>query len=225
MVHFHENKICLGSETVAEQLRSTRQAKNLKLESIAQKLNINYKYLEALEKGNFEKLPKGVYGKNFLREYSLFLGLDYKELEKIFKQELETNQETTQQKLFSRQRAKACYFLATPKIIKIIIIATVVIACLIYLGVAIKQLVSPPDLFIESPQENLITKEKTINIIGIVETESQVIINGDHVLVDEGGRFSKEINLKNGINIITITARKKYGRENTIKRQILVKDE
>ena len=71
---FKSNKIYLDSETVSEQLRSSRQAKKLKLSFIAKKLNINEKYLAALEKGEYKELPHGVYGKNFLREYALFLG-------------------------------------------------------------------------------------------------------------------------------------------------------
>lgn len=221
---FKSNKIFLDIETVAEQFRSVRQEKELKIEEVAKRLNINKKYLEALEKGNFNELPTGVYGKNFLREYSLFLGLDYKELDKIFQKELSTEKKLLQKDLFSRQVAHIRYFLATPKIIKNIIIASVVIICFIYLGVAIKDATSPPALFIESPLENIIINDRTINIIGATEAEAQILVNGQHVLSDTEGNFFKKIDLKNGINIITITAKKKYGRENTIKRQILVKN-
>lgn len=225
MRDFKHNKIFLDSETVAEQLRSARQAKKLKLDSISGKLNINIKYLEALEKGNFEKLPTGVYGKNFLREYSIFLGLNYKEIEKIFQKELDVIKKSPAKELFSRQVARAQYFLATPKIIKNIIILIVVLACFAYLGFAIKKFTSPPALVVENPNKNLVITEKTINVIGETEAESQVMINGNYVLSDTEGNFTKKINLKKGINIITITSKKKYGRENTIIRQILVKEE
>jgi transcriptional regulator with XRE-family HTH domain len=222
---FQSNKIFLDSETVAEQLRSARQSKGLKIEDVAQKLNISKKYLEALEKGNLNELPTGVYGKNFLREYSLFLGLDYNELINTYQKELDIGGKSPQKELFSRQVAKVRYFLTTPKIIKNFIIAIVVIVCFAYLGFAIKKIISPPYLFVENPYENLITNDKTISINGIAEAESQILINGKHVLSDATGRFAETVNLKDGINIITITAKKKYGRENTVNRQILVKEE
>ena len=40
MKFFKSNKIYLDSETVAEQLRSARQTKNLKLEAVAKKINV-----------------------------------------------------------------------------------------------------------------------------------------------------------------------------------------
>ena len=73
MNSFFANKIITNADTIAEQLRQARLSKNVKLEDAANELGINRTYLEALEKGNFNKLPKGVYGKNFLREYALYL--------------------------------------------------------------------------------------------------------------------------------------------------------
>ncbi len=224
MNQFKSNKIFLDSETIAEQLRSTRQEKKLKIEDISRKLNISKKYLEALEKGKFNELPTGVYGKNFLREYSTFLGLNYSEIEKIFNKEIDVEKKAHHKELFSRQVAKIRYFLAAPKIIKNLIIAVVIITCFSYLGVAMKKIVAPPNLIVENPYEKIITSDKSIDIIGITEAETQVSINGDSVFSDINGRFTEKINLKTGVNIITITAQKKYGQKNTIERQILVKD-
>lgn len=225
MTSFKSNKIFLDSETVAEQLRNARQNKDIKLEDASKKLNINHKHLEALEKGDLNNLPSGVYGKNFLREYAIFLGLNYKDLFKLFEKELNIKQKEDESKIFSRQITKARHFLATPKIIKNIIIALIVLSCFLYLGYAIKNIVSPPNLIINTPQENTITNKKMIRIEGSTEKEAQIMINGESVLSDVEGYFNKEIDLKNGINIITITSKKKYSKENTIQRQILVKDD
>ncbi|MCK4553587.1 helix-turn-helix domain-containing protein [Candidatus Parcubacteria bacterium] len=223
MTNFKSNNISLGVESVAEQLSKARQEKKLKLKDIAKKLNINYKYLKALEKGEYNKLPTGVYGKNFLREYAFFLGLDYNELVKIFKQEKGIYQNPGQQKLFSKQIVKRHYFLAVPKIVKISIIIAVTVIFFIYLGFSLKEIISPPNLFIYSPIENFTTEKKSIQVSGETEAEAQVIINGEQILSDAAGRFFKIVNLKNGINIITITACKKYGRDSTVVRQVLVK--
>lgn len=224
MKQFKSKKIFLDSETVAEQLRSARQKRGLKIEAVAKELSINKKYLEALEKGNFNKVPAGAYSKNFLKEYCLFLGINRDEIIEIFQKELDAGKRAPQKELFSKQVAKARYFIAAPKIIKNLILAIIIIACLTYLGMAVKKITAPPFLSIDSPGNNFVTNNKNLNIIGLTEAESEILINGKNISSDSSGKFSEEINLKEGINIITITAKKKYSRENTIIRQILVKE-
>lgn len=222
MNSFTVNKIFFDAETVAEQLRSARQQKGLKLEKVAKDLGINFKYLEALERGQFERLPSGVYGKNFLREYALALGLDYRPLLKMFEAEVALSQKKQQQELFSKQVVKARDLWVTPKIAKSIIVLAAVAVCLTYLTYRLDKIVSPPDLVIESPIDNLTTKEHSIEVRGTVEPETELVINGEAIISDVGGSFSKSVDLKAGVNTIVITAEKKYGRNKTIKRQILV---
>jgi cytoskeletal protein RodZ len=224
MKFFKTNKIYLDSETVSEQLRSARQAKNLKLKEVSKKLNIGEKYLTALEKGEYEKLPHGVYGKNFLREYAVFLGLDYKKLALDFEAEINILEPKRQKEIFSKQVIKKRYLLAMPKIIRNILISLIILICFIYLGYRINKIISPPLLIIDNPELNLITDQTSILVSGKTETEANLIINGETALSDKSGNFSKLISLKNGLNIITITANKKYGRNNTIIRQVLVKN-
>jgi len=100
----------------------------------------------------------------------------------------------------------------------------VVIACFIYLGGAVIKIITPPKLSIISPDDNIIINNKIINVIGITDAETQIIINDEIVLSDNQGNFSKIINLKEGINIIKVTAKKKYGRESTAERKILIRD-
>lgn len=220
---FKTNKIFLDSETVAEQLRSARQSKNLKLKKVAKELNINYKYLKALEKGEYEKLPEGIYGKSFFREYVLFLGLNYNELVKTYLIEKSIFEPGGQKQLFSKQIVKSKYFWAIPKIIKNIIIASIIAICFLYLGYRLNKVITPPTLFIDNPPEFLITKEYSVQISGKTESEAKVVINNEPILSDANGNFAKVVNLKNGINTINITAYKKYSKSNTVIRQILVK--
>ena len=221
---FQSNKIYLDGETVSEQLRKSRQSKKLKLSLIAKKLNINEKYLEALEKGEYEKLPHGVYGKNFLREYALFLGLDYKKLAQDYDIEINILEPKRQKELFSKQVIKKRYFLAMPKILKNILIFLIICVCFIYLGYRVNKIISPPMLIIDSPLANITTDQNSLQVTGRTEAEAGLIINGQSVLTDKSGGFSQTISLKNGINIITITANKQHSRSNTVIRQVLVKE-
>ncbi len=222
MPFFKTNKIFLESQTVAEQLRRARQEKKLKLNYVAKKLNINYKYLKALEKAEYDKLPAGVYGKNFLREYAVFLGLDYNQLAKTYEQEKNIFAPSQTKDFFSKQVAKGYLFWKVPKTIRIVIIAAVVLIFFIYLAVRLNLIISAPALFIYNPPDNLITKKQSLEINGITEPEANITINGQAILSDAQGNFSKVVNLKSGLNQINITALKKYGRKNIIIKQVLL---
>lgn len=224
MINFRWNKIQLNSESASEQLRCARQAKKIKLEDAAKKLNIHYKYLQALENGNYKELPSGVYGKNFLREYASYLDLDIDEILKMFAAETDSDAASGRRELFSKQVVKSRHFIAAPKIIKNAIIILIALICFSYLGYRLGKVITPPVLSVYSPAENIITEKHNLQIAGSSENEASIIINGELVLSDKDGQFNKTINLKNGINTITITASKKYGRDNTIVRQVLVKN-
>jgi len=220
---FTFNKIHLDSETAAEQLRSARQAKNLKLENVAKKININIKYLRALETGNYDKLPSGTYGKNFLREYSLFLGLNYEMMLKMFESEIAINRDKVES-IFSKQVIKKRYLWAMPRLFRNIIIVFFIAICLFYLNFYLRNIGAKPGLEIFNPIDNLVTEEKTVNVSGLADIGTNIKINGEAVLADSSGNFNKIINLNKGINIINITAQKKYGQSSQVVRQVLVKE-
>jgi transcriptional regulator with XRE-family HTH domain len=216
-----------ASEVVAEQLYQRRLEKGLKLAEVATKINIKREYLEALEKGEYNKLPAGVYGKNFLKEYAIFLGLDYKRLVKDFQSEKIISPEEKNEGVFPRQIVKKHNFLIFPKIVKNFIIIAVTLVCLFYLGFCLKKIISPPMLEVTEPQDNQLINENFVNVLGKTEAEAEIAINGELITLEQGESesiFTKKVNLKTGLNIIIITARKKYGREVTIKRQILVNE-
>lgn len=219
---FKTNKIFLNKETVAEQLRSTRQAKGCNLGTAAKELKINFEYLQALETGDFAKLPKGIYSLNFLREYAEFLELDYGKLRQKFLSEQEVYQSQKQQKLFSRQIVKKKYFLEVPRFIKGMLLVLVALVCLLYIVWLLKNVFVPPSLEVLSPKQNLVTTDTVILVSGNTEPETEVLINQGQIMVDDNGRFEKEINLKQGINSIVITAQR-GNKDSTIVREVLVK--
>jgi transcriptional regulator with XRE-family HTH domain len=59
----------------AEELKEIRKSKDLTLQQVAVKTKIDYKFLEAMEEGDFEFLPE-LYVRAFLREYIRILGAD-----------------------------------------------------------------------------------------------------------------------------------------------------
>jgi len=218
MATFIPKKLPL-EETVGEKLRQARSYKNLKIEDAAKKLNIRSEYLSALEEESFEKLPAGLYGKNFLKEYAKFLGLKPRDLLKNWQ---EASNNGSDPDPFSQKIVKKNKFIIFPKIIRNFLIIMAILICFLYLVFYFKKIVFPPDLVITQPDKNLLIKDSSIVVSGQTEKEAEVKINGAVVLNNQDGYFSQNVNLKKGLNNITITAQKKYSREKTIIRQILV---
>jgi cytoskeletal protein RodZ len=64
------------SESVGEKLRQARQERQLKLEQVARGTHLRLHYLEAMEAGEFDRLPSRAHARGFLRAYASFLDLD-----------------------------------------------------------------------------------------------------------------------------------------------------
>lgn len=220
-----KEKIVSEKDAIASLLKTTRHEKKLKLKKIAIALNINIKYLRALEAGKLQRLPEGVYGKNYLKEYAIHLGLDHIELSKLFDEDKKNSLSKERSDIFSKQIIKGRSFLIMPKIIKNFLIAAVILICFLYLGVYINRIVSPPKIEIYEPIDNYIINNNYLNVIGISEKETQITINGELILLEEDGQFVKRIDLKSGVNTIIIRAKKKYSKEIIIRKQVVFENE
>ncbi|HKB72197.1 MAG TPA: RodZ domain-containing protein [Thermoanaerobaculia bacterium] len=63
-----------------EELKRHRLLREVSLESIAAATKISARHLQALERGDFGKLPAPVFTRGFIRAYAAFLGLDPEEM-------------------------------------------------------------------------------------------------------------------------------------------------
>lgn len=63
-----------------ETLIGWRRRKGISLEAIVSQTKIGRRYLEAIERGEFDKLPGGVYNLSYLRQYARAIQFDEEEL-------------------------------------------------------------------------------------------------------------------------------------------------
>jgi cytoskeletal protein RodZ len=66
----------LPSTGIGAQLRQQRLGLGLAIEDIARETRISYRYLEAIERNDFESLPSLIFTRNFVRQFALLLRLD-----------------------------------------------------------------------------------------------------------------------------------------------------
>jgi cytoskeletal protein RodZ len=211
-----ESKILTAEPSVAAKLKAARGSRGL--EQAARELKIQRRYLEALEAGRFEALPAGVYAQSYLKEYARWLGLPAAKLSAQFARELK-RAETGD--VFERQVVDRHYFLVVPQLLRYLGLALIAVIFLGYIAWLIANIYRPPKLSILSPVDKTIVSESRLKVSGQTEAESEVLVNGLPVLVYEGGKFEAELDLKRGLNKITVVAQKKNKRKNVQIREVL----
>jgi cytoskeletal protein RodZ len=63
---------------------ATREKAGLTLHEIAERTKISKRHLEAVESGEFRKLPGGVYATSYIRQYARAIGFDEFELLAVY---------------------------------------------------------------------------------------------------------------------------------------------
>lgn len=226
MTGFKNNKISWHNDLVGEELKRVREDKGVALDVVAKDSGINQKYLEALESGRLDDLPEGIYGRKIIEDYASFLGVDSDWLVEVFIQETDSEQKKIERcrNAFRRKFSGSRCSFVIPKILKGAVILLAVAVCAGYLSFYIKNVVSPPELVLSNPAQDQIIAQPYITVQGSTESEAEVMINGKSVLAGPEGIFQEKVNLKKGLNVISVSARTKYSRLNKITKKIIFRD-
>ena len=223
---FFRKKQIVTQETLGELLRKVRLGKNWTLETASAKTKITSHHLLALEKSLYDEIPGQVYIKNFIKVYSQKLGLNPKEsLEKYAQEKHIIEQKKQHYFLKEISKVKLEDLLLKPRTIKISLICIIVLVVLSYIILNIYQTIIPPNLEIYFPQDNLKTDQFIINVQGKSDEQAIVHINNQAILLRQDGSFEQAISLRQGLNLITIKAKKKHGLVKKILRHVLVNTE
>lgn len=214
-----------------EKLKKIRQKKKINLDIVEEKTQIQKKYLKAIEDCDYKNLPGQIYARNFVKEYCLFLGIeaqvfldqlanDYDIIERELK-----NENHNYKKNMKSYKGYGLMSVLNPAFYKNVIVGLIFIFCFTYLGVEAKSVFDPPMLEVISPINNTVINERLVEIKGKTESETNLFINDKQVLTDNDGNFSENISLQSGVNILKISASKKYSKTNIIYKKVLVVEE
>ncbi|MBI4708750.1 MAG: helix-turn-helix domain-containing protein [Candidatus Portnoybacteria bacterium] len=209
--------------TLAERLKKAREEAGLSLEKAAELSKIQVKYLDRLEKSEYEKLPAPVYMQAFLKKYIKILNLPTEETLAQYKEELNGNKILRQRKLKELPILKSPKLVITPRTISFGIIAILIVLIIGYLVYQIDYIVAPPKINLDYPSEDLTTSRSSIEISGQTDSSAKLTVNGEQVYIDKDGKFRQEINLSLGMNTLKFEAENRFGKKSEILRQIMVK--
>ncbi|MBU0646393.1 hypothetical protein KJ611_02880 [Patescibacteria group bacterium] len=105
------------------------------------------------------------------------------------------------------------------KMALLLILALAVVA---YLGSQLRTITAPPQLTVFEPTDGYVTSEATLPVRGQVEKDAAVKVDEVEVILNKDNTFETEVILQRGVNIITITGAKRYSREATIYRRVIL---
>lgn len=114
------------------------------------------------------------------------------------------------------------HLISLPCILRRVFIWCSVLAVVAFIGFKVYSIFTPPAMAVLSPQDGLITKENKIEVKGYSVPEAEIIINNKNIYVDGEGKFSADIDLQKGLNLIKIYATKRYSRANEKEIRVLV---
>src|SRR6056297_2663934 len=104
MVIFKNKNLLEKQKSLGEQLKEAREKQHLSINKIVKILGIKKNYIISLENNNLENLPGGLYPKKFIKQYSKYLELDQKEIDKFIENNLQKNK--NKKYYFSRKKIK-----------------------------------------------------------------------------------------------------------------------
>ncbi|OGE81796.1 MAG: hypothetical protein A3H72_02875 [Candidatus Doudnabacteria bacterium RIFCSPLOWO2_02_FULL_48_8] len=195
-------------DTLGDFLGQYRRKLNLDIRTVSMLTQIKPAYLESLERGEWNKLPAEVYIKGFLKQLSEVYHLPEEALVEQYQKEhgFEEAPKTEAKRRFRIN--------LHPKIFILGLSAAAVIVLLVYVGLQIRSVLTPPALEILEPADNVSIAGSSVTVSGKTEVGADVLINNQAVLVDRNGQFNENLTLSAGLNVLEIKAVNKFKREN-----------
>jgi hypothetical protein len=211
-------------KTVGQLLKSAREKQAYQLLDIEKATKIRTKYLEALERDEYSKLPSGTYAKGFIKNYAQFLNLPVDTLLAVFRRDFTENERG---QIIPRSMVRPLanrLFLWTPQSTLVSVIALVVV---IFLGFIFYQYQGflRPRLEVNVPSEGEILLGPMITVSGSADPSAVVSVNQQLVIVNPDGTFSADLVVPSGKANITVEATNTRGNTSTITRTVEIRKE
>jgi len=209
---------------VGNTLKEERKKRNLTIEQVAKATKIRSSFLQAIEEGNYEKLPGGSYAHGFVKNYLEFLGLSTREYMPLFRREYDEKEyrKLIPEGLVGKESIPLKKFSLPQTVLLAIIIISIVAGYILF---QYRAAIWNPTLTIDNPKENTVTTSRVITIRGKTDQNTAVTVNDVPTYINANGTFTKTIPVFPGYVTFSIKAVNSFGKMSTVERHITVKVE
>lgn len=208
---------------VGETLRQGREGAGLSVEELAARTRIQPRFLRALEEGKWKELPEDVYVRSFVKGVAGALGVGSDELMGRLDEELALAARSGGRggRAFAPPRPPRAVFVLTERTMRAAAAGILVAAAALFLAFQIRNLIRAPALFIDFPPEDFTTSSSIVRVFGRTVPETALTINAIPIAPRSDGTFEEPVALSPGVNLITITAKKRRSRTAIAERHVI----
>lgn len=219
MTPFQKRNVGRARQT-GDIIRTLREEQRWSRKELAEFSGVDERHIISLEEKKLHLLPSRTYAVNFVRAIANTFNVNAEKLIADF--EKEYNRYPFKQHILPPSAMRTEGGALHPRTLRAAIIIGIVLLGIVYLFIEISGIISPPELQIFSPQDNIEISEPYVLITGTTQKGASVTVNNEPIDVDESGNFSAEIDLTPGVNVLKITTTHKFGRQRTVERNIFV---
>ena len=191
--------------TVGEVFKNKREHLKISIDTASSETKIQRRFLEYIENDEFSPFESEVFLTGFIKIYAKYLNLDVNKVLALYRR-TNPNKKIEPETVLNQAPKKTFTF--TPKVIITIILVLFAVSVIGYILFQIYKFQSPPKLEIIAPEQDATVTEEMIQVEGKTEKDVTIEINGVVIEVNEDGIFTVEQTLSEGINLITIKAKK-----------------
>jgi len=201
---------------VGEIIKEERLRKGVSLRQLEKATKIKREFLQALEMGDWAKLPEYPILAGFVKNISQILDLSETKILAFLRRDY-----------FRKEPPKKSYevqqeFVWTPKHTFFLVTGLCVFIALFYLIFQYFSFIKPPSLIVDFPQEGEIVKNRILEVRGRVSPDAVVYVNNQPALVQEDGSFTAKIEVSDETYDIFFLAESRSGKKTSISRKIKV---
>lgn len=205
---------------LGEILREQRERQGISLEHAEDVTKIRKSYLASLENGDYSNFPTPTAIKGFLKIYIEFLGLQEKEMMAFFRREFDESKDgsITPKSVLKPVREPLVRF--TPQTVFTALCVAGIAILFAYIWVQYQAFAGAPQLEIYSPRDGIVTQKPEIDVEGKVSANSTISLNNQKIDLGHDGYFKTNIQLSEGVNVLTFVAVNEVGKSTTEKRTV-----
>lgn len=192
--------------------------KNINLAKLAEITGVSERFLNALVKEEFEKLPPAPYVRSYLFKLAEILGLDGQKLWQEYQSRAQLKKSGVGDRLplnryQPRSLNKKIFFL----------LALIILVCG-FLFFRFHWFLTKPRLSFSgqlADTSGLTVFVSPIKTEGQIEPGDQLFVNQEKIFIEKNGYFQKDVVLQPGLNLIQFQVKRFLGRETIVTRQVI----
>lgn len=189
-------------------LKTARSKADISLEQAEVATKIPLKYLDALETGNYSRLPAEAYNLGYVRVYAEYLHLNPDKIIFTYKQERSDQWHQSEKRVsFSPKKARDWQFLVTPKLIGVLGLVLLFGGIGVYIANELKRFAQPPMLQVTSVPAEFTSDKDQVDLEGTTTAGAVLTVNSEPIFVTADGHFKQLVQLNPGVNDIILQAK------------------